>query len=348
MRNGYTKDRYTKPPVSHETLINGSHLSLRLDSYSIKDSMLFYCTNRATHMEKNMLLDDSSKIKVEQGDDHFDSLRRKALDDVYKLKLNFRGKSWKGTKTVVAGKDLKTVRGEKYGVLTGILYLAPANVSGIETCKGRTKGCTASCLFTANNGSYSSVQYGRIRKTYALFLRTDEFMRQLQHDILVLQNRADELNKILAIRLNGTSDILWENISFTGNNNVVYSNIFEAFPTVQFYDYTKIYTRLESTASIENYTLTFSRAETKLSAIQTMKALENGHSATVVFYLGKNDKLPEKWNGYTVVDGDLNDIRFWDKNVIVGLKAKHMAKTDNTGFVVRLNKANDNVPKCSI
>ena len=286
-----------------------------------------------------MLLNDSSTIKIEQGDSHFDSLRQKALDNVHKVNLNYRGKSWKGTKTVVAGKDLKTVRGEKFGVLTGIMYLAPANVSGIETCHGRTKGCSKACLFTANNGSYSSVQYGRIRKTYALFLRTDEFMRQLQHDIILLQNRADELDKTLAIRLNGTSDILWENIAFTGNNNVVYNNIFEAFPTVQFYDYTKLYNRLESTASIDNYTLTFSRAETKLSAMQTMRALESGYSATVVFYLAKGDQFPKQWNGYTVVDGDLNDIRFWDKNVVVGLKAKHMAKTDNTGFVVRLNES---------
>ena len=335
MRNGYTKDDYTKLPVSHETLILASHVLLILDSYSIKDSMLFYL-QIGRQKRNDMLLNDSSTIKIEQDNKHFDSLRQKALDNVHKVKLNYRGNSWKGTKTVVCGKDLKTVRGEKFGVLTGIMYLAPANVSGIETCHGRTKGCTVSCLFTANNGTYSNVQYGRIRKTYALYLRTDEFMRQLQHDIMILQNRADELNKTLAIRLNGTSDVLWENISFVGNDNLVYANIFKAFPTVQFYDYTKLYNRLESTANIDNYTLTFSRAETKLSAMQTMKALESGYSVTVVFYLGKDDKLPEQWNGYTVVDGDLSDIRFWDKNVVVGVSAKHMAKSDKTGFVVRV------------
>jgi hypothetical protein len=39
--------------------------------------------------------------------------------------------------------------------------------------------------------------------------------------------------------------------------------------------------------------------------------------------------------GHRVVNGDLHDLRLLDpKNVVVGLKAKGMAKTDYSGFVM--------------
>ena len=47
------------------------------------------------------------------------------------------------------------------------------------------------------------------------------------------------------------------------------------------------------------------------------------------------NELPTHWNGFPVINGDENDLRFLDpKGVVVGLKAKGKAKTDTTGFVV--------------
>ena len=61
--------------------------------------------------------------------------------------------------------NAKTVKGEKLNVLTGILYLAPAKLSGYEVCPKRTEGCTAACLYTAGMGGFSNVQKARIAKT---------------------------------------------------------------------------------------------------------------------------------------------------------------------------------------
>lgn len=232
------------------------------------------------------------------------------------------------------GVDAKTVKGVDYGVVTGILYLAPGNVSGHEVCPSRTVGCSASCLFSAGHGHYSAVRIGRLRKTYLFLHRQPEFMAQLHREIRQLAKKAAKLGLEPAVRLNGTSDIDWENIGFTTLDGEYFNNLFEANPDIQFYDYTKRFKRLESTRSIPNYSLTFSRAETKLSHQQSLQALEMGFDVSVVF-----DELPNVWMGYRVIDGDANDIRFWrqaDGPVVVGLKQKGDAKHDQTGFVVRL------------
>ena len=46
------------------------------------------------------------------------------------------------------------------------------------------------------------------------------------------------------------------------------------------------------------------------------------------------NQLPSTWNGFEVVNGDENDLRFLDKQgVVVGLIEKGLAKKDATGFV---------------
>jgi hypothetical protein len=46
-------------------------------------------------------------------------------------------------------------------------------------------------------------------------------------------------------------------------------------------------------------------------------------------------KLPKKYLGRKVIDGDETDLRFLDpKNSIVGLIAKGKARHDQSGFVV--------------
>jgi hypothetical protein len=122
---------------------------------------------------------------------------------------------------------------------------------------------------------------------------------------------------IPAIRLNGMSDIAWETIPVDG-----YANIFERFPNVAFYDYTKRFARLTSCAGINNYHLTFSRAETKLSQYQADQALAMGIPVTVVF----EKQLPKTYNGKNVIDGDKHDYRVWDSGNVIGLKFKGSIK----------------------
>jgi hypothetical protein len=230
------------------------------------------------------------------------------------------------------GKDAKTIKGEKYGVRTGIVYMAPADISDYEVCPGRTKGCTAACLFTAGQGVYENVKQGRLRRTYTYVLRRDEFMTQMLREIDREYNKLPE-GWILAIRLNGTSDIAYEDIPIRDIGGEYYHSIFAARPNVQFYDYTKRFNRLVAINGIKNYHVTFSRAETKANQLSAKAALRMGVNVTVVF----RKDLPEEYMGYPVIDGDETDIRFWDREsgpVIVGLKAKGKARYDTSGFVV--------------
>ena len=233
------------------------------------------------------------------------------------------------------GKDAKTVKGEPFGVRTGVVYMAPANFSGYEMCNARTKGCTEVCLFTAGQGRYENVKQGRLRRTYAFTMRPSEFLTRVLKEIDAEKNKIVNNGKdmLIAIRLNGTSDVAYENYPVQDLDGKVYPNVFAARPDIQFYDYTKRLERIPKINKIPNYHVTFSRAETKASHLKATEALRQGINVTVVF----RDELPDYWEGYRVVDGDETDIRFWDNNdepVIIGLKAKGLAKKDTSGFVV--------------
>ena len=230
-----------------------------------------------------------------------------------KLKLHLLG----------VGQDAKTVKGEKFGWLTAILYLAPAREAGRgNVCINASVGCLASCLFTSGNaGMFKSVNEARIRKTQLFFDNKEEFMRLLREDIRKFIAYAEKQGKRACVRLNGTSDIAWERVG-----------IMSEFPDTPFYDYTKSSIRASQFARgvvPSNYHLTFSRSES--NEAQTLDVLRNGGNVAVVFAKG----LPQTWQGFEVIDGDLSDLRFLDKrNVIVGLKAKGKARKDTSGFVV--------------
>ena len=111
----------------------------------------------------------------------------------------------------------KTLKGMATGYNTYILHLAPANVSGYETCPKRTEGCTAACLNTAGRGGMfkkgettNAIQQARIRKTKMFFENRDSFMQLLVKDILLAIKQSAKLNLIPVFRLNGTSDLSWE------------------------------------------------------------------------------------------------------------------------------------------
>ena len=220
----------------------------------------------------------------------------------------------------------KTVKGEKMGWLTGILYLAPACISGTNVCPNSDTACRASCLYSAGRGAFSNVQQARIRKTKELFSNNEAFIAQLNKDIDALAAKAKKLGMKPAVRLNGTSDLPW---FWNGT-----SGIMDAHRDVQFYDYTKVAPRLTSKLP-KNYHLTFSRSSNNHEAC--LVALSRGFNVAVVF-----DKVPvgiKLWCS-KVVDGDLSDLRFLDvkkgrKPVIVGLKAKGKARQDKSSFVIR-------------
>jgi hypothetical protein len=218
----------------------------------------------------------------------------------------------------------KIQKGTKLGYLSFILHLAPATLSGKETCPKRTAGCTAACLNTAGRGGMfrkgettNTIQKARIRKTQQYFDQRDQFLADLEADIKKGIKQAEKLGLKPVFRLNGTSDL-----------SVEKWGIIEKFPTVQFYDYTKVLGR--KVAHLQNYHLTFSAADGNDADVQ--KAIAQGMNVAMVF-----DKLPDEYMGREVINADETDLRFLDpKGVIAGLKAKGRAKKDNTGFVRRV------------
>lgn len=227
--------------------------------------------------------------------------------------------------------DAKTTKGETLGFLTGILYLAPATTTKWNTCSmAKIAQCDKACLYTAGRGAMTSVQTARIAKTEWFFTERNSFMQQLVVDITKLINKARKQGLQPLVRLNGTSDIRWEAVSFVDINGVEQTNIFDVFPDVQFYDYTKDANRKDLPA---NYDLTFSYSGVEGFQPFVDKAVTKGMRMAVVFR--KESEIPMTFKGIKVVSGDKSDVRHLDDDaVIVGLYAKGQAKLDNTGFVV--------------
>ena len=233
------------------------------------------------------------------------------------------------TSLLSVSSDAKTVKGEKQGVLTGILYLSPADLISerLNLCPYAViAGCKAGCLNTAGRGAFSNVQRARIRKTLFWSQYHSDFMALLIADIKRLQRKAARLDMALAIRLNGTSDIQWE---YQYRDYFSKETIFEIFPTVQFYDYTKIPRRNVP----DNYHLTFSYSG--VAEFQPVVEKQLRHNPRTNLAVVFEHTLPVWFLDREVVNGDASDVRFYDaENVVVGLTAKGKAKNDRSGFVV--------------
>ena len=227
----------------------------------------------------------------------------------------------KAKKLLNIDNNAKTVKGQKDGYMTAILYLAPSNQSGFNTCPMASEGCKKACLYTAGHGAFNNVQQGRINKTRWFIQERNTFMEQLTKEITNHIKNATKKGFIPCIRLNGTSDISWET-----------TGIFEQFPQVQFYDYTKIYKRALKFVNGQypsNYHLTYSLNEDNYQ--EAFDILLKGGNISAVF----RNELPETYKGYRVINADETDLRFTDdNNIIAGLMAKAKAKKVYSGFVL--------------
>jgi len=221
----------------------------------------------------------------------------------------------------------KIQKGTKLGYLSFILHLAPADLSGHNTCPKATAGCRAACLNTAGRGGMfrkgentNTIQKARIRKTVQYFFDRDQFLADLEADIRRGIRFAEKQGLTPVFRLNGTSDLAVEKWG-----------IIEKFPTVQFYDYTKVLGR--KIKHLPNYHLTFSQADGNEADVA--EARRQGYTIAAVF-----DQVPAEYRGLPVHDADEHDLRFLDpKGSIAGLRAKGRAKKDYSGFVIRLQQA---------
>ena len=233
-------------------------------------------------------------------------------------------------KLLGVGTNAKTIKGDGSEYLTAILYMTPYKImidgKSFNSCAmAKQASCIDACLYTAGRGAFNNVQTARQRKAEWFYKDRDSFMKQLYEDIKKFQTYCHKRNIQPCVRLNGTTDIRWELIKIGAYN------IFDWFPEVQFYDYTKIANR--KCKDIPNYHLTWSYSNANPEYAKLLdKALEQGMNAAVVY---RKEYHKPKWQGYPVIDGDSDDLRFLDPKGghIVALYAKGKAKKDTSGFV---------------
>ena len=229
-----------------------------------------------------------------------------------------------------------TVSGQE----TYIVYFAPASTSGYNVCSHSTPECRRGCLATSGRAGMelnakekiTRIEQARIKKTRLFYEHPEFFMAWMIAEIEAKQALAEKKNMGFSVRLNGTSDIDWQNVKVNGQS------IFEIFPDITFYDYTKNPNKF--IGKPDNYHLTLSYTGRNWKACEAV--LKQGVNVAVVFDVKREADIPAKFRGYNVINGDITDYRVDDaKGIIVGLKWKHIADKEaeaqvlNSCFVVK-------------
>ena len=260
----------------------------------------------------------------------------KDYQNLYKLNYN-----------TLLSENPKTIKSD---IKTFILHLAPSKQSGIINVCPSALNCAKLCLHHSGNKLYYPTKVkSRINKTIAFNDSQNDFMNILILNII--RNFRKNNNELTAYRLNGTSDILFENIQiyisvglsdfiynkFSFNiNSGYYSNIFEIFKhekNIIMYDYTKNKREYKNLLNEFNYHLTFSfdGESNKINIDRCFNAMENNINIASVINYKKRDILPTKFYSkifdinFDCIDGDNDrgDMRFLDaKNKLVLLRFK--------------------------
>ena len=242
----------------------------------------------------------------------------------------------KQSKLLSIGADAKTIKGGKIGYITAIQYLSPYMDSGVNLCPmAKVAKCHEPCLKSA--GRMGMAYNARLSRTKLYLNNPAEYFNTLVTEIKAFIKKAERKGLTPLVRLNGTSDIRYENIGFV-IDGVYFRNIFEYFPDLQFYDYTKIPNRFNSMNGLsdfpENYDLTFSYSGADGFQKYNNRALKGGVRIAVVF--DKVENIPVTFHKRKVISGDETDVRHLDpQNAIVALYAKGKARKDTSGFVIQ-------------
>ena len=232
---------------------------------------------------------------------------------------------YKPQKKLLGSSTYKMEKSQKYKYLSEILHLAPANIGGVNICPNASPECIKLCLNTSGRGQMTTVQKSRLNKKFYFLADRLKFLNHLDREIKLSYARARRKGFKYTVRLNGTSDLPFERYKLENGLNLMDNNT-----QVQFIDYTKVTNRLDKKNKIpKNYSLTYSQAENNLKDVK--QVLKTKYNIATVF----RKKLPKKWLGRKVIDGDLSDLRHLEdgKKIIVGLIAKGKAIKNFNGFV---------------
>ena len=208
------------------------------------------------------------------------------------------------------------------GHYTYIIYLAPANTSGHNVCPFSTPECRNGCLATSGRAAMeiisggSRIQQSRVKKTNMLCTNPAFTIALISAEIDRAKAKAARDGFAFSVRLNGTSDVDYTKIKIDGKN------IFELHPDVTFYDYSKNRFKFNNLPS--NYHLTYSYTGRNWKYCEDL--LSKGFNVAMVFNYPKKQPLPTQYKGYTVINGDITDLRIDEgKGIIVGLYWKNIA-----------------------
>ena len=247
--------------------------------------------------------------------------------------------------TLLSDSNPKT---QKSTIKTYILHLSPSDSSGvINICKSAFN-CKKLCLHRSGNPKFlNSKIKSRINKTIAFDYSQNDFMNLLILSIIRNYRKNNSLKT--AFRMNGTSDILFENIQiyipvslsdfiynkFSFNiNSGYYSNIFEIFKhekNIIFYDYTKEKREFKNLLNQYNYHLTFSfdGANNIVNIKRCIDAMQENVNIASCINIKKSQPLPTRFYSeifnkeFNIINGDNDDMRFLDpKNKLVLLRFK--------------------------
>lgn len=223
----------------------------------------------------------------------------------------------------------KIEKGRKENFDTLVLYLSASKNAGKDLCSFASTGCRLACLVESGHrllekrAGKDKINISRIVKSWIAIYRKDLAESVLIEEIKLASKRAKKNKKKFAVRLNGTSDIDW-------------SNIYNSFPDVQFYDYTKDPNRID----LPNYHLTFSFSNNAKSRLKHYRqALSRGQSIAFPVVSTDVDQALSLPDCYSM---DETDLRFLDKAGKYGiLKAKltdDLQAGVNKGFILTIDK----------
>jgi hypothetical protein len=188
---------------------------------------------------------------------------------------------------------------------TYILYLQPAGKVARRTLcvAAASSGCEGPCLISSGQLGMSVGQRAATKRTILLLLRPEWFRETMLTEIDRAERRAQRTGIPALFRLNGTSD-------------TDFSDIIGARPHSEFYDYTKVLSRIR-TNTLENYHLTFSGSmysDQSRSALR--KAVQRGHNIAVAY--NTKDLEGELARPLHLEDFDKTDLRPLDAPGSIG------------------------------
>jgi hypothetical protein len=218
----------------------------------------------------------------------------------------------------------KVVKGQKKDYQTAILYLKPYKTAFGNSCPMGAP-CADDCLDESGRVKLDIKEFKILRarylKTVLFYVNRNYFNAWLHDEITAYSAKHGDM---LMVRLNGTSDI----------NPKLFGNPMEAFPSVSFYDYTKVLNRTAIADQYENYHLTYSYSGT--NDAEADEAMNRGYNVSFVL----DGPMPLRFNKRKVFTMDDTDLRPLDeergafgylklKGTLNGIKNREFVISDN-------------------